>query len=349
MSYGGDNKLNHQLFVIWVTHNCNLRCRYCYEKKSKHKSMDDATANRVIKFIIEYVIEHAINVCDIHFHGGEPLLKYDIIDKIRKGIMVVDGCKFNFSITTNATLLTPEIVTELENNFDTISISIDGRPEIHDCYRKTTDGNGSFYKALSGVSYFENINKLRIRMTVTKENACELYNNIKYLCELGFIWIDPGIDLFAEWDDETTKILEDNLRRVYQFYQDKPYMYRFDIINPVFYNVQGCEGGKKTIQIDYEGALYPCSFVVGDFNMRIGTIWDGIDHSLVDKIHEQNKDLLIQCTGCNMQTYCVATNCRILQSHILKNNKVVLPILCRMQNFKYSLWKKHHSLRKDDT
>ncbi|MBR4780266.1 MAG: radical SAM protein [Lachnospiraceae bacterium] len=333
-----DNKLNRQLFVIWVTHNCNLRCSYCYENKSNN-CMDDATADRVIRFIIEYVTEHTINVCDIHFHGGEPLLKYNIIDKIRRGIMVVDGCKFNCSITTNATLLTPEIASELENNFDTVSISIDGKPEIHDRYRKTADGNGSFNKALRGVSYFENINKLRIRMTVTKENVCELYNNIKFLSELGFIWIDPGIDLFAKWDEETTKILEDNLKRVYRYYQDKPYMNKFDAINPIFYNMQGCEGGKKTIQIDYDGALYPCSFVVGKLNMKIGTIWDGIDHNIVNKIHEHNKNLLIQCTGCNMQAYCVATNCRILQSHILNDNKIVLPILCRMQNLKYSFWK----------
>jgi uncharacterized protein len=309
--------------------------------------MDYNTANKTASFIRDYVRKGKIVECDIHFHGGEPLLNYEIIDSIFSNLNSLNGCKFNYSLTTNATLLTKPIVNQLEKYYNTISISLDGKQVTHDFNRKSIDGKGTFEDVIKGISLFDDVSKIRIRMTVTKNNVKDLFDNISYLSDRGFYWIDPGIDLFEEWDDESSEILERELIKVRRLYNTKTYMHEFDVINPQFYLMNGCQGGYKVINIDYNGGLYPCSFVVGENELRIGNIWNGLNNKMLECIREKEKIPLSQCEGCNMSKYCISSNCRILQSYIMKNDDAVVPIICRMQGIKYKIWKKQHNLRKD--
>ena len=45
------------------------------------------------------------------------------------------GKRFTFTLTTNATLLTPEILDELDREEVSLILSLDGRPEVHDAKR----------------------------------------------------------------------------------------------------------------------------------------------------------------------------------------------------------------------
>lgn len=335
--------MNRQLFVIWVTHSCNLRCTYCYEIKDNNLFMSRQTSELVVAYISKYVIENDIKECDIHFHGGEPLLNFDIISKI---VRELKGCKFNYSITTNATLLNREIAEKLEKYFCTISVSLDGSPVSHDSNRKTTTNKETFLDVINGLSYFRDLSKIRIRMTVTTSNVKDFYNNILYLSELGFTWIEPGIDLFCKWNDELADILEVNLSKIRDYYDRHPQMHVFDSISNEFYIMHGCEGGKKNINIDFDGTLYPCSFSVAKKDMIIGDVKNGVSEKLLRNIRNKYSTPLKECNNCTMTRYCIATNCRILQEVALDKNDGVLPILCKLQNIKYKLFKNYHSIGK---
>ena len=340
--------MNKQLFVIWVTHGCNLRCTYCYENKDSNLFMSHDTSCSVVNYILEFVHEKNIFECDIHFHGGEPLLNYDVVKEIVCKLNKNEERKFNYSVTTNATLLTQEKAKFLEENFHTISVSLDGDQDSHDSNRKTINNKGTFIDVIKGISYFSNYSKIRVRMTVTSANVGNFYENYKRIAELGFYWIEPGIDLFCDWDDDLVKKLEDNLFKIREYINMHLHIHEFDAINNEFYIMNGCEGGESNINIDYDGMLYPCSFSLDRKEMIIGDVVSGINMEALRKLRNKYTIPLSECSGCNMKRYCIATNCRILQEIVLDRNDKALPILCRMQNIKYKIYKKYYSLGKED-
>lgn len=69
--------------AIWVTSACNLSCRYCYEGINKlNDFMAEDVADRTVDFIIEHMKTIRDNVLIVVFHGGEPLLSFNIIKRI---------------------------------------------------------------------------------------------------------------------------------------------------------------------------------------------------------------------------------------------------------------------------
>jgi sulfatase maturation enzyme AslB (radical SAM superfamily) len=65
----------------------------------------------------------------INFYGGEPLLSFELIKKavaLLKKKNTDSGKRGSFSITTNGTLLTKEIIQFLNENKFSVELSFDG-------------------------------------------------------------------------------------------------------------------------------------------------------------------------------------------------------------------------------
>lgn len=56
-----------------------------------------------------------------------------------------------FSITTNGTLLSADIVQKMKEYDFTVCVSLDGPKEIHDACRMSKDGRGSFDQVMEGI------------------------------------------------------------------------------------------------------------------------------------------------------------------------------------------------------
>ena len=146
-----------QVFVKPVGPWCNLDCTYCYylEKsellgKGRSSCMDDELLEIYIRQHIEATTEPVIT---FSWHGGEPLLAG--IDFYRKAVALQKKwCpprkKIVNGIQTNGTLLDETWCEFLAEEKFVMGISIDGPEELHNLFRKTTDGTGSFRKVLHG-------------------------------------------------------------------------------------------------------------------------------------------------------------------------------------------------------
>ena len=64
-----------------LTKNCNLACKYCFNKNKENKSLDLNDAIRFIEFVIENTPNAKQYVLDLA-GSGEPLLEYEKILKI---------------------------------------------------------------------------------------------------------------------------------------------------------------------------------------------------------------------------------------------------------------------------
>lgn len=142
-----------QRMVLNVTNQCNLSCGYCYEysadkiavTKDKPKYMTDPVAQAAIDTLFrESAGRPRLHVT---FFGGESLLNFPLLKStVAYADDKADGEKrtVDYSLTTNATLLTEEIVDFLAEHRFGVTVSIDGDKELHDRMRVFHNGRGSY-------------------------------------------------------------------------------------------------------------------------------------------------------------------------------------------------------------
>ncbi len=143
--------------VLNVTSGCNLACSYCYQGMPTRDPVGEqlavSTGQRAIDlFLAQASGQQQVNLV---FFGGEPLTA---IGTIRALVAYAEracaalGIRPEFSLTTNATLLTPTIIHFLQTHRFGITVSIDGPRDVHDRHRKLRSGAGSYTQVARRVS-----------------------------------------------------------------------------------------------------------------------------------------------------------------------------------------------------
>ncbi len=135
--------------VLNVNTGCNLSCTYCYKEDlqtpARGERMDFTVASRSVELLLEQAA--ARDAINIVFFGGEPLTNMPLIRQVvdYAGRRAAESGKtVDFSLTTNATLLTPELVDFFEAHRFGLSISMDGPKVIHDRNRRSVGGKGTY-------------------------------------------------------------------------------------------------------------------------------------------------------------------------------------------------------------
>ena len=141
---------------ISVTDRCNFRCLYCLpeteaaanfyrdrwrEKEQKPIHHDWKPKNEILSFEeIERIttIAASAGIDKIRLTGGEPLLRKDIVELVRK-LSAIEGIK-DLAMTTNGFLF-PKYAQELKDaGLDRISISLDSFDKAN--FKRLTGRNG---------------------------------------------------------------------------------------------------------------------------------------------------------------------------------------------------------------
>ncbi len=156
-----DRKL--RMITLQVTQQCNLRCSYCiysgnyYNRSHSNRRMSEELAKKAINFLIEHSKD--VKTINIAFYGGEPLLELELIKKcISYAEEKAEGKNLTFSITTNGTLVSDEIIEYFQKYDINLLISLDGPKDVHDRNRIfASNGRGSFEKI------FENLERIRLK------------------------------------------------------------------------------------------------------------------------------------------------------------------------------------------
>jgi uncharacterized protein len=142
-----------QTLVMNLTNQCNLSCQYCYEfgadklatPEGKPKFMDLETAKGSVDFLLKQ--SEGRRSVHITFFGGETLMNFPLLKQVvayANERAAEQERSIDFSLTTNATLLTPAIVEFLSENRIGVTVSMDGPKEMHDHLRVFSNGKGSY-------------------------------------------------------------------------------------------------------------------------------------------------------------------------------------------------------------
>jgi uncharacterized protein len=137
------------LHIVVLTKRCNLNCTYCHmnpESVGASKEafdLDQPTADAIIRFALESPNPRLT----FEFQGGEPFLNFPVMryfvrEARRRGEAI--GKVVEFSVTTNLMLVTDEHMEFCRDSGVTVSYSLNGPQDIHDHFRITRNGSGSF-------------------------------------------------------------------------------------------------------------------------------------------------------------------------------------------------------------
>lgn len=330
------------MFTLWLTANCNLNCKYCYEGENKlKKSMTKDIIDKSIEFGFDNFIGKDEELM-VAIHGGEPFLEFEniqyIIKEVKKRANNINK-KTTFLTTTNGTILNDEIMKFIVREMPDITVSIDGTKETHDKMRKFKNGKGSHSIVLeNSLKLLSQLPNMRIRMTFDSETVKKLYEDVKYLIDNGFKIIVPVPNLFdSNWNESHVEILEQQIKFIKKYISDKDDI-AVSIADKNIYKLKrNCSGGKSSVHIYSDGNLYPCTLVGGQKEFCIGNIYDGIDTKKRDQLLNISNGINIECDGCSLYNYCDGPRCKIKNKIITGDYNQASPMGCAMENLLYEL------------
>jgi radical SAM protein with 4Fe4S-binding SPASM domain len=128
-----------------------MACVYCHAKAGsvaqKELDMTDEVLYKTVDFFFS-VPRGGRKEISIEFQGGEPLLRYDLVQKAMDYAMEQadkEELEISFGIVSNLTLMTDEIARDIKTRGNIrLFSSLDGPPAVHDKQRVYPDGRGTY-------------------------------------------------------------------------------------------------------------------------------------------------------------------------------------------------------------
>lgn len=325
-----DLKARHteiKALCLHVAHTCNLACSYCFAKQGNFSGeeaiMSFETGKRALDFLIENSGDR--HNLEVDFFGGEPLLNWEVVKDLVKYARSIEkdaGKNFRFTLTTNGVNINDDVIDFCNEEMQNVVLSLDGRKEVHDRFRVTPNGKGSYDLI---VPKFQEFVKRRgdkdyyMRGTFTKNNT-DFLQDIIHMADLGFTELSMEPVVTAPGDP--SGLSEEDLPVIYEQYEKlalemldrkkngKPftfYHYMIDLTGgPCIYKrISGCGAGTEYLAVTPWGDLFPCHQFVNDPEYKMGNIWDGVTNlEARDEFKMCNSYAKPECRDCWARLYC---------------------------------------------
>lgn len=167
------NPASAALSVV-LTFQCNYQCAYCWQRPLRARPLVEkprAQLDTLGRLLRSW--QNTVTDVRIQFTGGEPLLRWDHLTRLAdcaKKLAGALGLRCHFSITTNGSLLSSEIVRWCVARNVRVCISMDGPACIHELARTNGAGAGTHQETLAGLQVWKDIappsSSLLLRATI---------------------------------------------------------------------------------------------------------------------------------------------------------------------------------------
>ena len=335
-----DTYQNHPSFVnrkkvvkalcLHVSHDCNLKCKYCFASQGDFGGEKEMMSFEVGKKAIDYLIANSGNRrnLEIDFFGGEPLMNFDVVKQLvayGREVEKANNKNIRFTITTNGILLDDDKIDYINEHMHNVVLSLDGRREVNDNMRPTVNDKGSYdvimpkFKKL--VDKRPKDKYYYIRGTFTRDNL-DFSEDVLHFANEGFnlTSVEPVVG------DESNPyaLREEDMERVFAEYEKlaKKYAKRklegedftfFHFVvdlnqGPcVIKRITGCGAGNEYLAVTPNGDIYPCHQFVGNDDFKLANILDE-EVIIPEEISNMFRDAHVyskeDCKTCWNKFYC---------------------------------------------
>jgi uncharacterized protein len=284
--------------------------------------MDHDVMMRSVDFALE--ASGNSNELSIGFFGGEPLLNFKIIREAveySKAGAEKRNKKVDFRMTTNATLLSREIMKFLEKENFALLFSIDGPQKIHDRMRKFKGGIPSFQCVMKNIKKYSNNYSadFTVRGTFTRATP-NFSEQVLFLNRQGFksVSVEPAQlnpedpnSITSDGEIMRIKYEYDRLADIYleSFRSGSPiHFFHFDhclikLLQPHPHHSE-CGSGAGLISITPDGKIFPCFEAVVEEENCIGHIDSGFYPEKRNVFSKMFVDTREGCRECWLRYYC---------------------------------------------
>lgn len=313
--------------VLTLTTGCNLGCSYCYREDlttpRKASVIERDTAIRGIDLLLEESGDQPrVNLV---FFGGEPLTRFatlrELVDYAERAA-AGRGKTVDFSLTTNATLLTDEIVEFFETHRFGISVSMDGDELAHDRRRITIGGKGTYRQVARNVERLLAGVKSRpvgARVTLSSGNTdvMRLYRHLKDelgFAEVGFAPVTAGPDSPLGLDPEEMRTVLESMKALGREYTAEAVRGRrhgFSNMNQMMQDLWSgtrktlpCGAGIGLLAVGTKGQLSLCHRFTGSEFGAFGDVEHGIEREALSEFLAEAQQLHPACRECRARSIC---------------------------------------------
>lgn len=263
------------------------------------------------------------------------------------------GKQITYTITTNGTLLSKEVIDFLSKNDISLTISLDGPEIIHDGNRIFRDSNKGSFRVVK-----RNIDKMwehnpayaktvSINMVVDPNNDFSLINSIfddKNIRKLTFQ--HSSVEIEDGWIGSSEKYLQEasyheflsymmemnrvHSKKVAKISRDEMESLKFEIARMEYSSTHKigapsgpCVPGKKRLFCNVDGNLFPCERVSEKAEcMNIGNITSGFELEKVDALLNISR-MNNACKNCWAFSLCKTCAKKVEQNGQLSLNKML--------------------------
>ena len=156
-------------YTILPTLACNARCVYCYEEGMEPVTMTAETADQTVRYILA---TRRGDIVSLHWFGGEPLLRPDLIDRICGGLREA-GLNYRSTMITNGSLITPGIIHKMKDDWHMggVQVSMDGAESDYIARKRYIRYCDEYHRVLSSVNTMTDAGiRISMRCNVDEEN-----------------------------------------------------------------------------------------------------------------------------------------------------------------------------------
>jgi len=314
--------------VLNVNTGCNLSCTYCYKEDlttpSKGEKMALETAIQSVEMLLrESPDQRNYNVV---FFGGEPLTNMPLIREMVaycEKRFAEHGATVDFTLTTNATMLTEELVDWFNEHRFGLTISMDGPKAMHDKNRITVGGQGTYDVVRRKVDMLLKrftARPIGCRVTLTRgiTDVERIYDHLSG--ELGFFEVGFGpvtsgdiadfnltgeelVEVFAGMKRLGLRYLEAALRN-----ENFGYGNMHQMLTDMYEGnkkLVPCGAGLKLLAVDKDGGLNLCHRFTGSDMPLFGDVKTGINREALGEFVEKRLDRTnTGCSTCRIRNLC---------------------------------------------
>jgi len=319
-------------YVILVpTLRCNLACAYCQVSRVNENTPGHDWGEDTLKAVIGWLDGLTTKSIKIEFQGGEPLLRLDLLSKVRD----FARSRFDdasFVVCTNLQEVSEDAWSFLAFADTHISTSLDPTLELHQRHRTgTTSETEKFSRNLSRATtelpgkvsalptfdvdalpdpilVIETYAAFGLRSVYLRAVNHQGFARKRFRTrDAGRIWgdyVDRFIRALIDYNWSASDPIEEYyfshcLRRVIRGGHDG----HVDLRNP---NIVG----RSYVVVDHDGAFYPTDEArmisrLGQIDLRMGDVRKGMDRTTVDAINaEATNTFDADCVHCPYQAFC---------------------------------------------
>lgn len=315
---------------LHVSHDCNLKCKYCFASQGDFGGEKEMMSVEVGKKAIDYLIANSGNRrnLEIDFFGGEPLMNFDVVKELVEYGRKVEkqhNKNIRFTITTNGVLLDDDKIDYINEHMHNVVLSLDGRKEVNDNMRPTVNDKGSYDVIMPKFKKLvENRPKDKyyyIRGTFTRDNL-DFSEDVLHFADEGFSL--TSVEPVVGDESNPYALREEDMEKVFAEYEKLAKQYakrKLDGEDFTFFHfvvdlnqgpcvikrITGCGAGNEYLAVTPNGDIYPCHQFVGNDDFRLANIMDEevvIPQEISDMFRDAHVYSKEDCKTCWNKFYC---------------------------------------------